>query len=98
MNYVAEVPTDVTAEDTVDVLAQGKNKIQAFAGASTVKEEGEEEQNQRLTDLETLTDELIIDLEEVKEYLTETIEVDIDKLEEDLGTITEKVNNITDLI
>ena len=62
------------------------------------EQEGEEEQNQRLTDLETLTDELIVDLEEVKKYLTETIEVNIDKLEEDLGAITEKVNNITDLI
>ena len=62
------------------------------------EQEGEEEQNQRLTDLETLTDELVTDLEEVKEYLAETIEVNVDKLEEDLGTITEKVNNITDLI
>ena len=62
------------------------------------EQEGEDGQNQRLTALETLTGELVTDLDEVKKYLTETIEVDIDKLEEDLGTITEKVNNITDLI
>ena len=62
------------------------------------EQEGEEEQNQRLTDLETLTDELLVDLEEVKEHLTETIEVDIDTLKKDLETITEKVNNITNLI
>ena len=62
------------------------------------EQEGEEEQNQRLTDLETLTDELLVDLEEVKEHLTETIEVDIDALKKDLETITEKVNNITNLI
>ena len=78
-----------------------KTLIEGIAYLESVVEgeqEGEEEQNQRLTDLETLTDELVTDLEEVKEYLTETIEVNIDKLEEDLITITEKVNNITSLI
>ena len=44
------------------------------------EEEGEEEQNNRLTTLESLTNDLVSDLEEVKEYLTETIEVDIDNL------------------
>jgi uncharacterized coiled-coil protein SlyX len=76
-------------------LIEGIAYLESVVGG---EQDGEEEQNQRLTDLETLTDELVIDLEEVKDYLTETIEVDIDKLEEDLGAITEKVNNITDLI
>lgn len=76
-------------------LIEGIAYLESVVGG---EQEGEEEQNQRLTDLETLTYELVIDLEEVKEYLTETIEVNIDKLEEDLGAITEKVNNITDLI
>lgn len=76
-------------------LIEGIAYLESVIGG---EQEGEEEQNQRLTDLETLTDELITDLEEVKEYLTETIEVNIDKLEEDLITITEKVNNITNLI
>jgi flavodoxin len=76
-------------------LIDGIKYLESVVGG---EQEGEEEQNQRLSDLETLTDELVVDLEEVKEYLTDTIEVDIDKLEEDLGTITEKVNNITDLI
>ena len=76
-------------------LIEGIKYLESVVGG---EQEGEEEQNQRLTALETLTGELIIDLEEVKDYLTETIEVDINKLEEDLGTITEKVNNITDLI
>lgn len=76
-------------------LIEGIAYLESVVGG---EQEGEEEQNQRLTDLETLTDELVIDLEKVKDYLTDTIEVDIDKLEEDLGTITEKVNNITDLI
>ena len=76
-------------------LIDGIKYLESVVGG---EQEGEEEQNQRLTDLEILTDDLVVDLEEVKEYLTDTIEVDIDKLEEDLGTITEKVNNITDLI
>ena len=76
-------------------LIEGIAYLESVVGG---EQEGEEEQNQRLIDLETLTDELVIDLEEVKDYLTDTIEVAIDKLEEDLGTITEKVNNITDLI
>lgn len=76
-------------------LIEGIAYLESVVGG---EQEGEEEQNQRLTDLETLTDELVIDLEEVKEYLTGTIEVNIDKLEKDLITITEKVNNITNLI
>ena len=82
-------------QNTVISIIDGIKYLETIVGG---EQEGEEEQNQRLTDLETLTDELVTDLEEVKEYLTETIEVNIDKLEEDLGTITEKVNNITDLI
>ena len=72
--------------------------IKWLEGVVGGEEEGEEEQNQRLSALETTTDELIVDLEEVKEYLTETIEVDINKLKTDLESITEKVNNITNLI
>ena len=82
-------------KNTVISIIDGIKYLETIVGG---EQEGEEEQNQRLTDLETLTGELVTDLEEVKEYLTETIEVNIDKLEEDLGTITEKVNNITDLI
>jgi hypothetical protein len=62
------------------------------------EEEGEAVQDERILALETLTNELVVDLEEVKDYLTDTIEVDINTLEESLEAITEKVNNITDLI
>ena len=82
-------------KNSVISIIDGIKYLETIVGG---EQEGEEEQNQRLTDLETLTGELVTDLEEVKEYLTETIEVNIDKLEEDLRTITEKVNNITDLI
>jgi hypothetical protein len=76
-------------------IIEGISYLESVVGG---EQEGEEEQNKRLTDLETLTDELLVDLEEVKEHLTETVEVNIDKLQKDLGTITEKVNNITNLI
>ena len=62
------------------------------------EQEGEEEQNERLTNLETAAKDLSDELTELKTYLEETIEVDIDTLEESLEDITEKVNNITDLI
>lgn len=62
------------------------------------EQEGEEEQNERLTNLETASKDLSDKLTELKTYLEETIEVDIDTLEESLKDITEKVNNITDLI
>ena len=62
------------------------------------EQEGEEEQNERLSDLEATSKELSDKLTELKTYLEETIEVDIDTLEESLKDITEKVNNITDLI
>jgi hypothetical protein len=82
-------------QNSVISVVDGIRYLETIVGG---EQEGEDGQNQRLTALETLTGELVTDLNEVKEYLTETIEVDIDKLEEDLGTITEKVNNITDLI
>lgn len=62
------------------------------------EQEGEEEQNERLTNLETASKDLSDKLTELKTYLEETIEVDINTLEESLEDVTEKVNNITDLI
>ena len=96
MNELDSRTTYISAIDGFQKsLIDGIKYLESVVGG---EQEGEEEQNQRLTDLEILTDDLVVDLEEVKEYLTDTIEVDIDKLEENLGTITEKVNNITDLI
>ena len=76
-------------------LIDGIKYLESVVGG---EEAGEEEQNKRLNTLESLTSDLVSDLEGVKKYLTDTIEVDIDNLEKNLETITEKVNNITDLI
>ena len=62
------------------------------------EEEGEEEQNKRLTELETVTQKTVADLDDLKDYITNTVDVNVEKLQEDLTTITESVNNITNLI
>ena len=62
------------------------------------EEEGEEEQNNRLTELETLTKKTVANLDNLKDYITNTVDVNVEKLQEDLTTITESVNNITNLI
>ena len=76
-------------------LIDGIKYLESVVGG---EQEGEEEQNSRLGQLETLTEKLSDDLEELKDYLTNTLDVDVNKLKEALSTITEKVNNITNLI
>ena len=58
----------------------------------------ENAQDNRLSALETSTQGLIISINELKAYLKDTIEIDINTLETSLNLITEKVNNITELI
>lgn len=62
------------------------------------EQEGEEEQNDRLTALEQSSKELGDSLNTLKTYITETVDVNIETLQENLNTVTEKVNNITNLI
>lgn len=62
------------------------------------EQEGEEEQNDRLTALEQSSKELGDSLNTLKTYITETIDINIETLQENLNTVTEKVNNITNLI
>ena len=76
-------------------LIDGIKYLESVVGG---EQEGEEEQNNRLGQLETLTEKLSTYLEELKDYLTNTLDVDVNKLKDDLTTITEKVNNITNLI
>lgn len=62
------------------------------------EQDGEEEQDRRLTSLESITTELLNSLSEVKTYLENTVKIDIETLETNLNNVTEKVNNITNLI
>lgn len=62
------------------------------------EQEGEEEQNDRLTALEQSSKELGDSLNTLKTYIAETVDINIETLQENLNTVTEKVNNITNLI
>lgn len=62
------------------------------------EQEGEEEQNDRLTALEQSSKELRNSLNTLKTYIAETVDINIETLQENLNTVTEKVNNITNLI
>ena len=62
------------------------------------EEAGEEEQNKRITELETSFTTLQTNITNVQKYLTDTVDVNIAQLQKDLETISESVNNITSLI
>lgn len=62
------------------------------------EQEGEEEQNNRLTALEQSSKELRDSLNTLKTYIAETVDINIETLQENLNIVTEKVNNITNLI
>ena len=87
--YVSEI--DGFQKSIID----GIKHLETFIGG---EEEGEEEQNNRLTELETLTQKTVSDLDDIKDYITNTVDVNVEKLQEDLTAITESVNNITNLI
>ena len=76
-------------------VIEGIKHLEKFIGG---EEKGEEEQNQRLTDLETLTQQTVASLTEVKDYLTNTVDVNMEQLQQSLDAVTESVNNITNLI
>ena len=76
-------------------LIEGVQYLETVIGGDL---EAEEKQNERIKALEDSTKELVDGLSELKTYLEETIEVDVEELQDSLGEITEKVNNITDLI
>lgn len=72
--------------------------IQYLESVVGYEEEGEEEQNQRLTVLESASKELTSSITDLKNYIENTVDVNIETLTENLNTVTEKVNNITNLI
>lgn len=72
--------------------------IQYLESVVGYEEEGEEEQNQRLTVLESASKELTSSITYLKNYIENTVDVNIETLTENLNTVTEKVNNITNLI
>lgn len=76
-------------------IIEGIKHLETFIGG---EEEGEKEQNSRLDQLESSKQELVDNLSELKDYLENTIEVNLNDLTDKLSVITTQVNNITELI
>ena len=76
-------------------LLEGIQYLETIVGG---EQEGEDEQNERLKQLEETFQQLVEGLEQLNKYLKETLEIDIDELERNLEAVTEQVANINDLI
>ena len=76
-------------------LIEGVKYLETVIGG---EQDAETEQDERIAKLEEATSTLNTSLTDLQTYLNETIEVDLNKVKEDLETITTKVSNITELI
>lgn len=76
-------------------LIEGVKYLESVIGG---EQDAETEQDERIAKLEEATSILNTSLTDLQTYLSETIEVDLNKVKEDLETITTKVSNITELI
>lgn len=76
-------------------LVDGMKYLESVIGGEM---DAEAEQDRRLSVLENTVGLATSELESLKTYLSTSIEVDIQTLQTSLETITEKVNNITNLI
>ena len=82
-------------KDKVITIIDGIKYLESIVGG---EQEGEEEQNERLAALEKDYKKLDGELSNLKTYLEETIEIDIDALDARLTSVEGIVNNITSLI
>lgn len=76
-------------------IIQGIEYLETVIGG---EQEGEEEQNTRLSNLENSAKQLNDSLTQLKTYLESTVDVNIETLTKNLEEVTKKVNNITELI
>ena len=76
-------------------VADGIRYLESIIGS---EEDVETEQNSKIEALETSAVELQTSINQLKDYLDNTVDVNIEVLNQSLQTITEKVNNITALI
>ena len=76
-------------------VIQGLQYLESVVGG---EEAGEEEQNNRLTLLETASKDLSDSLVDLVEYIRDTVDVNIATLTSKLDEVSAKVNNITELI
>ena len=76
-------------------LIEGITYLESVIGG---EQDVETEQDERIAKLEEASTLLNNSLTELQTYLTDTIEIDLNKVKNDLEDITSKVNNITELI
>lgn len=76
-------------------VIQGLQYLESVVGG---EEAGEEEQNDRLNALEIASRDLSESLVDLVEYIRDTVDVNISTLTSKLDEVSEKVNNITELI
>lgn len=79
----------------IDTVVKGIQYLETIIGG---EEDAEAVQNERLTALETSSKELLTSLQNLDKYIKETIDVDVDTLQNSLSEISKKVENITGLI
>ena len=76
-------------------VIEGIKYLETIVGG---EEAGEEEQNNRLLALEEAKDTLVGALDGLSEYIKNTVDFNITELQNNLNTVSDKVDNITDLI
>ena len=79
----------------ISTVIEGLQYIETIIGG---EEDAEAVQNERLEALETSSKELLTSLQTLDTYIKETVDVDINTLEEGLSEVSKKVENITELI
>lgn len=78
-----------------------KSVIEGIGYLETVvggEQEGEEEQNNRISALEEASQDLATSILELTTYISETVDINISELQTKLDKVTEDVSNITNLI
>ena len=76
-------------------VLEGISYLETVVGG---EQEGEEKQDERLSALEEISTELTRNIQELKIYIQDNIEINLEELNTKLNTISEKVENITELI
>lgn len=79
----------------IDTVVKGIQYLETIIGG---EEDAEAVQNERLGALETSSKELLTSLQNLDKYIKETVDVDINTLEQGLSEVSKKVENITELI
>ena len=82
-------------DGVLKTISEGIQYLESIVGKD---QESEQNQNIHILTLENSLKELQQSLVTLQTYLNDSIEVDINKLQNDLNIITENVNNITSLI